>query len=243
MKMIQNMAIMRMASELECDYLFALGLYFALGEMEKSGDIDIDERTVYQLGYMSRDMSRKLSRLERDKLRDMYRNTKRDIKRDIERDRMRDWRERKRMAPSSPPSPTPLSPLLSPQEKESEVTPPVLLRNTAPEGGRSSKGNSGKKHFVKPTIEELRAYALEIDYNLRVEAFMDYYDGNGWMVGKNHMKDWKATVRQWKRRDEERGIDVHARHPEFVEQDIFAGNTPEEIALIEQLARDGQHWG
>ena len=30
---------------------------------------------------------------------------------------------------------------------------------------------------------------------------MDYYNSNGWLVGKSKMKDWKATARNWNRRN------------------------------------------
>lgn len=33
------------------------------------------------------------------------------------------------------------------------------------------------------------------------ERFVDYYSSNGWKVGKNPMRDWKAAVRAWSRRD------------------------------------------
>lgn len=70
-----------------------------------------------------------------------------------------------------------------------------------------------RKRFVKPTRDDLNAYAREIDYNLNPEAFLDYYDANGWKIGgKSPMKDWKAAVRQWKRRDQQKGIDTHARN-------------------------------
>lgn len=52
--------------------------------------------------------------------------------------------------------------------------------------------------FVKPTLSEISEYANEIKFNKLInkpEIFTDYYDGNGWMVGKNKMKDWKATIR------------------------------------------------
>ena len=59
-----------------------------------------------------------------------------------------------------------------------------------------------KRKFVKPTIDELSAYAEEIQYySFDPQGFYDYYESKGWMVGKNHMKDWKATVRNWKRND------------------------------------------
>jgi hypothetical protein len=33
------------------------------------------------------------------------------------------------------------------------------------------------------------------------EEFVDFYTSKGWKVGKNPMKDWKAAVRTWARRD------------------------------------------
>lgn len=97
----------------------------------------------------------------------------------------------------------------------------------------------GTVRFVKPTIEELSAYALEIDYNLDPQAFLDYYDGNGWMVGKNHMKDWKAAVRTWKRRAIERGLNTHANRPEPNEPVI----TPEQAAEARRIIEAGGGWG
>ena len=34
-------------------------------------------------------------------------------------------------------------------------------------------------------------------YSIRASKFIDYYTSNGWKVGKNPMKDWKAAVRSW----------------------------------------------
>lgn len=56
---------------------------------------------------------------------------------------------------------------------------------------------SDPKRFVKPTLEEVKAYVDEKNYNFEPEVFIDFYESNGWMVGKNHMKDWKAAVRTW----------------------------------------------
>ena len=61
------------------------------------------------------------------------------------------------------------------------------------------------KKFVPPTAEEVTAYCQETEKPIDVEAFINYYTSNGWKVGRNDMKDWKATVRQWRRRDEENG--------------------------------------
>lgn len=58
-------------------------------------------------------------------------------------------------------------------------------------------------NFKKPSLEELEVYAKEIEANFSVNQFFDYYEANGWKVGKNSMKDWKATMRMWKHRSQE----------------------------------------
>jgi len=60
------------------------------------------------------------------------------------------------------------------------------------------KNNSDKtKRFIKPTIQEIKDYCLERKNNVDVNKFFNYYEANGWKVGKNAMKDWKACVRTW----------------------------------------------
>lgn len=53
------------------------------------------------------------------------------------------------------------------------------------------------KKFQKPTIEQIKAYCLEAGKNIDAEAFFDFYEAKGWVVGKAPMKDWKAAVRNW----------------------------------------------
>jgi hypothetical protein len=53
------------------------------------------------------------------------------------------------------------------------------------------------KRFTKPTIEQLEAYMEERGMNNVANRFYDHYESNGWKVGKNSMKDWKASVRTW----------------------------------------------
>lgn len=57
------------------------------------------------------------------------------------------------------------------------------------------------KRFVKPTVEEIKAYCQERNNNIDADQFFNYYEGNGWKVGKNPMKDWKAVIRTWEKRD------------------------------------------
>ena len=58
---------------------------------------------------------------------------------------------------------------------------------------------SKRKRFVAPTIEEVEEYCRERQNGVDAERFIDYYTSNGWLVGKNKMKDWKAAVRTWER--------------------------------------------
>ena len=51
--------------------------------------------------------------------------------------------------------------------------------------------------FQKPTVEEVAAFLAEKGYHFQADAFVDYYESNGWMVGKNHMKNWKAACHTW----------------------------------------------
>jgi hypothetical protein len=66
------------------------------------------------------------------------------------------------------------------------------------ENGSEIKNNSVKnKKFIKPNIQEIKDYCLERKNNVDVNKFFNYYEANGWKVGKNAMKDWKACVRTW----------------------------------------------
>lgn len=56
-----------------------------------------------------------------------------------------------------------------------------------------------RKRFAPPTLEEVQAYCAERKNNVDAARFIDYYTANGWLIGKNKMKDWKAAVRTWER--------------------------------------------
>ena len=50
-----------------------------------------------------------------------------------------------------------------------------------------------------PTIEECREYHAAKKYSWEIESFYDYYEANGWKVGRNPMRDWRAAMRNWNR--------------------------------------------
>lgn len=65
-----------------------------------------------------------------------------------------------------------------------------------------------KKNFKKPTLDEVQQYCSERKNNISAEKFIDYYESNGWKVGRNSMKDWKATVRNWEKNQQEKQNNV-----------------------------------
>ena len=56
-----------------------------------------------------------------------------------------------------------------------------------------------RMQFKKPTLEEVQAYCQERGNSVDAQRWFDYYEANGWRVGRNPMKDWKATVRTWEK--------------------------------------------
>lgn len=57
------------------------------------------------------------------------------------------------------------------------------------------------KKFVKPTVEEIAAYCKEKKYNVNAQQFFNYYESNGWKIGRNAMKSWQAAVQNWNARE------------------------------------------
>lgn len=68
------------------------------------------------------------------------------------------------------------------------------------EGNNKKEEPKGsKKKFIPPTVDDVRAYCQERNNKVDPQKFVDFYSCKGWMVGKNHMKDWKAAVRTWEK--------------------------------------------
>lgn len=81
-------------------------------------------------------------------------------------------------------------------EIDSEIEPEIGIDSERLRSGES------KKRFRPPTVEEVEAYCFERNNKVDAERFVDYYTANGWKVGKNPMKDWKAAVRTWEKRED-----------------------------------------
>lgn len=115
------------------------------------------------------------------------------------------WSEHQRIQAKKAKFPDP------PEDTSSFVNPPwvtVSHRESPPESNpiqyesnpntNTSIGRTGKR-FAPPTLEQVKEYCAERGNKVDAQRFIDYYSANGWKVGKNAMKDWKAAVRTWER--------------------------------------------
>jgi hypothetical protein len=73
-------------------------------------------------------------------------------------------------------------------------------RNTKSNDMEADKPPNRHK-FFSPTVDEVKKYCQEQGYSVDAERFVDHYESNGWMVGRTKMKDWKAAVRNWSRKE------------------------------------------
>lgn len=115
------------------------------------------------------------------------------------------------------------SPELGKGYDENEPTLSPKLGNPYPQNGQTkinllnntsiNNTSINNNRFKKPTIEEIKNYCKERNNNIDAEQFIDYYNANGWKVGKNPMKDWKAAIRTWERRNKELKNENNIKQP------------------------------
>lgn len=84
-------------------------------------------------------------------------------------------------------------------ESESNNIPPY-----SPKGECSPTGEAPphSRRFIPPDADEVEAYCRERNNHIDAQHFVDFYASKGWKVGKEPMKDWKAAVRTWERRND-----------------------------------------
>jgi uncharacterized protein YdaU (DUF1376 family) len=82
----------------------------------------------------------------------------------------------------------------------------IALQSSSSSSSSSSKKKKDQKiirkqSFSTPSLLEVKTYCQERGNSISPEKFLDYYEANGWMVGKNKMKNWQAAIRTWEQRD------------------------------------------
>lgn len=98
----------------------------------------------------------------------------------------------------------------------------LLKNNRTKERDESPK----RTRFVPPTLDEVKAYCVERNNTVDAERFINYYSANGWKVGRNSMRDWKATVRNWEKNGYDKGKKTYGQNGIAIDQDAtdeFAG--------------------
>lgn len=86
---------------------------------------------------------------------------------------------------------------------------PVLVPVPAPVPVPAIKKGTDKPsrapRFIPPSLEEVRAYCLERGNDVDAETFVDYYAAQGWRLANGRaLKDWKAAIRTWEKRVQEK---------------------------------------
>lgn len=139
--------------------------------------------------------------------------------------------------------------LTEPNESEKSISISISKSISTPNGERESierkPPEGGRARFTPPSVEEVKAYCEEAGISVDAQHFVDYYESNGWIVGKTKMKDWKATARNWARRDKENPIRAvttkqNSFHYEGERKtDYDAILREEQLALAEQIRAAG----
>lgn len=78
-----------------------------------------------------------------------------------------------------------------------------------------------RKTMVRPTLEEVRAKIIEKGYSVDAEAFWNYYESNGWKVGKNPMKKWESALVTWQKKENEHKNRNYGTCKKFNQQDYL----------------------
>lgn len=79
---------------------------------------------------------------------------------------------------------------------------PKVVTSTQEISAPAKKAAPAKK-FIIPTEEHVHNYGMANGLNLT--GFFDFYESNGWKVGKNNMKNWRAAASGWSKRQGPKG--------------------------------------
>lgn len=107
----------------------------------------------------------------------------------------------------------PQSTISNPQSSNSNLqSSPVKERESAPTGASAVGGNgaSAGDFFVPPSAQQVRDFVLKESLRFQPEDFLDYYSANGWMIGNQPIRDWKAVARRWSRKEKNHGTISYA---------------------------------
>lgn len=90
-----------------------------------------------------------------------------------------------------------------------------------------------RQRFSPPSVEDVATYCHEKGYTIDPGRFVDYYASVGWKVGKNPMRDWKAAVRAWARKDNPKPATPELKNCGYV---LAPSEDPFEVAMRQREA-------
>jgi hypothetical protein len=83
------------------------------------------------------------------------------------------------------------------EDKDKEVDKDIGLNQSNIKIDFLEDKKTNTKKFIKPTVEEVALYCNERKNKVNPDRFVNFYESNGWRVGKNPMRDWRSAVRTW----------------------------------------------
>lgn len=120
------------------------------------------------------------------------------------------WVKHQRVRDCKPKFPEPPESSLSPQSAAScgelpqcaasGCLNPIQSESNPNPNPNPKESNARETRFTPPSIADVEQYCREKGYHINAERFVCFYAQKGWMVGKNHMKDWKRAVQGWETR-------------------------------------------
>lgn len=121
------------------------------------------------------------------------------------------------------PSPS-LSPLNGPLSSQHSPLSPIIPSHSTLTPNLLQKVAQANT-FKRPTAEDVAGYFREISVSMEeARKFWDHFQSNGWKVGRNSMKDWKAAARNWGRRVSERQAQTSGRTLDSMAEEMLRGS-------------------
>lgn len=117
------------------------------------------------------------------------------------------------------------------RNKQATHKPPLSIKDKDKDKDKIIKG---AKKFTPPSTKEISQYCFERNNKIDPNKFFDYYESQGWKVGKNKMKDWKACIRTWEKNNFEKktGYKTNAEiQGDLVDEFLNKGKDNEEYGL------------
>ena len=90
-------------------------------------------------------------------------------------------------------------------------------------------------HFQKPSLDEIQQYCISRSNKVDPEQFFNFYESKGWIIGKSPMKDWRAAVRTWEKREKE--IPQRKRSPLTKNESVLEHN----LKVMDQMFGTNLH--